>query len=95
MTGSEGGIDQRPVLRSIVKMRFDPVRQKHVLLLPERAVLLNESGAEILSLCDGTRTAEQVIDTLTAKYPDADLRPDVMEFLGAAATRGWIEWIPP
>jgi pyrroloquinoline quinone biosynthesis protein D len=95
MTGSEGGTAHRPVLRPIVKMRFDPIRQKHVLLVPERAVLLNETGAEILSLCDGSRTADQVIDSLTAKYPDADLRPDVMEFLGEAARRGWIEWTPP
>ena len=85
----------RPALRAKAKLRYDKVRQRFVLLLPEKAVLLNESGAEILQLCDGTRTTVALIDTLEQRYPGADLGPDVIEFLRAAVQRGWVEWIPP
>ena len=38
---------------------FDPVRQRPVLLYPEGAVLLNDTGAAILELVDGQRTVER------------------------------------
>ena len=85
----------RPVLRAKAKLRYDKVRQRFILLLPEKAVLLNESGAEILQLCDGTRTTGALIDTLRRSYPGADLGSDVVEFLRAAVERGWVDWILP
>jgi pyrroloquinoline quinone biosynthesis protein D len=89
---TEGG---KPRLLAKTRMRFDKVRQSYVLLLPERAVLLNTTAAETLELCDGTRTVAGVIETLQQKYPGADLKTDVVELLREADKRGWIEWIPP
>jgi hypothetical protein len=41
----------RPALRATAKLRYDKVRQRFILLLAEKAVLLNESGAEWSSSC--------------------------------------------
>ena len=36
------------------------MRQQHVLLYPEGAVLLNDTGAAILELCDGQRSVAEI-----------------------------------
>jgi pyrroloquinoline quinone biosynthesis protein D len=84
---------RKPRLLAKTRMRYDKVRQSYVLLLPERAVLLNATAAEVLELCDGTRTVAGVIEALQHKYPGADLHGDVVELLQEADKRGWIEWI--
>ena len=76
-------------------MRYDEVRKSFVLLLPERAVLLSDTAAEILQLCDGNRTAAGVVSMLQDKYHDPGIPGDVREFLSQAAHKGWIEWIAP
>jgi pyrroloquinoline quinone biosynthesis protein D len=92
--GRVTGIPQTSRIRLVPKalLRYDPVRSSHVLLLPERAVLLNATAAEILELCDGTRTADQVVEELLRRYPAPEVRADVLEFLEEAAKKGWITW---
>jgi coenzyme PQQ biosynthesis protein PqqD len=52
-----------------------------VLLLPERAVLLNETAAEILELCQD-RTVEEIVEALRVRYEAGpDLEEDVLGFL--------------
>ncbi len=95
MPEEDGSAGERPRLRAKARMRYDGIRGSFVLLLPERAVLLSETAAEILQLCDGSRTAAGVISVLQDKYHDAGIPGDVREFLEQAAHRGWIEWIAP
>jgi len=57
--------------------------------------MLSATAAEILQLCDGARTGAEVVETLQRRYPEAEVRPDVAEFLGEAVKRRWIEWISP
>ncbi len=95
MTEADWGHEGKPKLLAKTRMRYDKVRQSHVLLLPERAVLLNSTAAEILELCDGTRTVPDVIGTLESKYPGAELRADVVQLIRDAEKKGWIEWILP
>ncbi len=95
MTEVDWSPEGKPKLLAKTRMRYDKVRQSHVLLLPERAVLLNSTAAEILELCDGTRTVPDVIGTLERKYPGAELRADVAELIRDAEKKGWIEWILP
>jgi coenzyme PQQ biosynthesis protein PqqD len=76
----------RPALWRLARIQFDPVRGRSVLLYPEGAVLLNDSGAEILSLCDGVRTVDEIAAVLSAKY-DAGVREDVIEYLGGLTER--------
>jgi pyrroloquinoline quinone biosynthesis protein D len=61
-------------------MDYDPVRARHVLLYPEGAVLLNDTGAAILELCDGVHTVQQIITILNERY-NADVSADVTEYL--------------
>jgi pyrroloquinoline quinone biosynthesis protein D len=42
-----------------------------VLLMPERALRLNATGVRIVQLCDGSRTLEQILQTLAAEFPGA------------------------
>ncbi len=86
----------RPQLAGKARLRYDEVRKRFVLLLPERAVLLSDTAAEILQLCDGGRTAAELVDALERKYPGASLQRDVVEFLDEAVKKRWVEWtLPP
>ena len=69
-----------PRLWRLARLGFDEVRQRPVLLYPEGAVLLNETGAAILELCDGTRTVGEIARALGERY-GADVTTDVREYL--------------
>jgi pyrroloquinoline quinone biosynthesis protein D len=76
----------RPALWRLARLDFDPVRQRRVLLYPEGAILLNDTAAEILELCDGTRTIADIARELGARY-DADVTQDVADYLSQLADR--------
>lgn len=80
---------ERYYLAPGARIRPDPVRGGQVLLLPEKAVFLNETAAEILSLCTGQDLAG-ILAELNQRYPGEDLEADVREFLTEALGRGWI-----
>ena len=80
------GPDTVPRLWRLARLEYDPVRQKHVLLYPEGAVLLNDTGTAILELCNGTRTVDQIVTILTERY-HADVSADVNEYLSQMADR--------
>ena len=78
--------DSVPKLWRMTRLHFDPVRQRPVLLYPEGAVLLNDTGAAILELCNGSNTVEQIVSILTERY-QADVSSDVTEYLSLMAER--------
>ncbi len=60
-----------------------------LVVLPERGVKLNESGKEILSLCDGSRSAVAIAALLRDRHAEVDdIESDVHEFLGQMAKLG-------
>lgn len=75
-----------PVLWRLARLDFDPVRQQSVLLYPEGAVLLNETGATILALCDGQRSITAIAQILEERY-QCDVLADVTEYLSQLAER--------
>jgi len=75
-----------PVLWRLARLDFDSVRQRHVLLYPEGTVLLNETGAAILELCDGHRSMGEIAAILRERYRN-DVTADVTEFLSHLAER--------
>ncbi|MBK1789404.1 pyrroloquinoline quinone biosynthesis peptide chaperone PqqD [Prauserella cavernicola] len=79
-----------PRLATKAMLKHDRVRDVELLLLPERVVLLNKSGAAILGLCDGSRTVRQLVDQLERDFEATDLVNDVMMFLQDAHGRGWV-----
>jgi pyrroloquinoline quinone biosynthesis protein D len=78
--------DTIPRLWRLARLEFDAVRQRHVLLYPEGAVLLNDTGAAILELCNGARTIDEIVSILSARY-HADVTADVNEYLSQMADR--------
>ena len=44
-------------------MEWDPARKQHVLLAPEGVLVLNQTGATILGLCDGERTVVEIVES--------------------------------
>ena len=79
--------DARPALWRLARLSFDPVRNQRVLLYPEGAMLLNDTGAAILELCDGRRTLAQIAGELSARYGGSDVLPDVTDYLNVLETR--------
>jgi pyrroloquinoline quinone biosynthesis protein D len=80
----------RPRLVTGARLRYDDVREEHVLLIPEGVVRLNPSAAEVLELCDGERSLDDVVGALSARYEGADLRDDVVGLVDAMAQRGLV-----
>lgn len=75
-----------PRLWRLARLDFDRVRQRRVLLYPEGAMFINETGAAILELCDGTRTIADIASTLGQRY-HAEVGADVLEYLSGMAQR--------
>ena len=75
-----------PALWRLARLDFDAVRQRHVLLYPEGAVLLNDTGFAILNLCDGSRSIDEISRILSDQY-HCDVSADVLEYLSQLADR--------
>ncbi|MCH2114782.1 MAG: pyrroloquinoline quinone biosynthesis peptide chaperone PqqD [Pirellulales bacterium] len=81
----------QPVLARGVRYRWDEFRQQHQLLFPEGLLVLNTTGAAIVRLCHN-RSIEQIRNKLAQSFSDADLGPDIHEFLERLVERGLIQW---
>ena len=80
----------RPRLVTGARLRYDEVREEHLLLIPEGAVRLNPTAADVLELCDGRRSLDDIVAALSARYAGADVRDDVLELVGAMTQRGLV-----
>ena len=78
--------DSVPSLWRLARLDHDPVRGRPVLLYPEGAVLLNDTGKAILELVDGRRTVAEIAAVLGERY-NADVSADVAEYLSGLAAR--------
>ena len=80
----------RPRLVDGARLQYDDVREEHLLLIPEGAVRLNETAAQVLELCDGRRSLEDIAASLSTRYDGADVADDVRELLEALRERGLV-----
>jgi pyrroloquinoline quinone biosynthesis protein D len=80
----------RPCLRTGARLRYDEVREEHLLLIPEGVVRLNPTAAEVLGLCDGERSLDDIAAELSERYDGADVRDDVVELVDALAQKGLV-----
>jgi coenzyme PQQ biosynthesis protein PqqD len=78
--------DSVPSLWRLARIDFDGVRNRPVLLYPEGAVLLNDTGRAILELVDGHRSVRDIARILGERY-QADVTADVSEYLSHLAER--------
>ena len=72
------------------RLQWEEAQQKNVILYPEGMVELNESSAEILKLCNGTRTLADIVACLEDKFSTTGLNDDINGFLEIALENGWI-----
>ena len=73
----------RPCLPRHVRLRFDPVRGKYVVLAPERLLWPDAVSVAILKLCDGRRDLASIADRLAREYaaPRETVVTDLLEFV--------------
>jgi len=85
-----------PVMPRGVRMQFDRVRDRWVLLAPERTVALDEIGRAILGEIDGTRSFGEITRALSETYqaPGDEIAADSRAFLAALIDRRFIEIRP-
>lgn len=84
-----------PQLSSHVRLQKDQITHKMALLHPEGVLLLNETAAAILELCDGTHCLEAICQELNARYlgrsPD-EIAQDVQAYLWRLHQRHLLSW---
>jgi len=79
-------LDAVPRLWKVARVDYDPVRGRPVLLYPEGAVFLNDTGAAVLRLVDGRRTVAEIAAALAAEYQH-DVTTDVADYLDMLVRR--------
>jgi pyrroloquinoline quinone biosynthesis protein D len=80
----------RPRLATGARLQYDDVREEHLLLVPEGVVRLNPTAAAVLELCDGERSLDEIVGTLSARYEGSDLRDDVEGLVDGLTERGLV-----
>jgi pyrroloquinoline quinone biosynthesis protein D len=82
----------RPVLPRHAKLKFDEIRQRWVILAPERVLAPDEIAVEVLQLCDGVRNVTAMIDMLAEKYAAerGAISTDVIAMLQDLADKGFL-----
>lgn len=69
-----------------MRLQFDNVRQKWVVLVPERVLWPDEISVDILERCDGKQDIASIVSGLATEYGAdiSEVETDVLEFL-----QGW------
>lgn len=80
----------RPQLMPGARLHYDKVRERHVLLFPEGALALNQPAVDVLELCDGERSIDEIAQVLSERYSGADVREDVGRLVTSIAERGLV-----
>jgi coenzyme PQQ biosynthesis protein PqqD len=76
------------------RLRFDRHAQKHMVLYPERGLVLSDTAADVVALCVEPREVASIVETLSAKYEKSDpetIRRDVIELLQGLFDKGLVE----
>ena len=93
------GEDCRPRLQPFVRLQYDQTRSRWILQAPERVLVLDETGKEILEHCDGATSLNQIVARLAAEYdaPQDMIAHDVRAVLELLAGKGLLllEEVPP
>ena len=73
-----------------IELRADHASGSPLLIAAGGEVHLNAHARTILSLCDGTRSRQQVVMDAVLGAGGAMRASDVRDFLEAAVSRGWL-----
>lgn len=70
-----------PRLAPKVRVKWDHIRQKYLLLFPEGVLVLNQTAQEIIAMCNGHHNVIAIVRTLSDRYKSQDVDLDVREML--------------
>ncbi len=72
-----------PALPRHVRLQFDDLRQKWVVLSPERVLWPDDISVDILKRCDGSASIAMIAGALAKDYDasEDEVNTDVLEFL--------------
>ncbi|MEV0679964.1 pyrroloquinoline quinone biosynthesis peptide chaperone PqqD [Actinosynnema sp. NPDC050436] len=77
-------LDATPRLGKGVKTSYDQTRDSHVVLFPEGVLVLNETAAAVVGLCDGRTTITGIAARLAEDFDG--VRPEDVAALVARLT---------
>ena len=83
--------DQSITFSPLHRLQWEEAQHKYVILYPEGMVELNQSSAEILKCCNGSRNLAQIVNELEQKFVTTGLTNDITAFLEIALQNGWIK----
>jgi len=86
---------RRPALVPHAQVRPDEREARTLVVLPERAVALNESARELLDLCDGRKSADALALEIARRHPEAETAyADAHDFLAHMERAGVLACAP-
>ena len=79
-----------PVLRRGIRRKFDATRNAHVLLGPERVIVLDDIAAAITELVDGGNSVARIAGVWAERFAEdaALVETDVTEFVRNLVEKG-------
>lgn len=82
----------RPRLPRSIKLRYDATRARWVILAPERVFDPDETAVEVLKLCNGQTSVEDIASKLGGVYqaPPDEICDDILAMLQELADKGVI-----
>ena len=82
-----------PRLPRHVKLRFDPARDRWIVLAPERVLMPDEIALEILKRCDGATRVSAIVESLAESFEASaeEIGEDVAELLQDLADKGFVQ----
>ncbi len=85
--------ETRPVLPRHIKLRHDAGRGVWLLLAPERVFTPDQVAVEVLKLCDGARSVEDICGVLSGEFnaPVDVIRTDIIVMLQELADKGVVK----
>ncbi len=94
MTAMTSDSQWKPRLAPKARLKFDQLARQEMLLFPEAALLLNETAAAIVRLCDGKRPVGAIVAQVAQEFRNRDpaaVEAEVNAFLDRIRMRGLLE----
>ncbi len=88
-------LSDRPVINPLYLFRWEEQEKAFLLLYPEGIIKLNDSAGQILNLCGGEKTLEEILIELkqifsTEDIDSEDIDEDIYKFMEVAIAKGWV-----
>ena len=83
----------RPVMPPYIKLRHDAGRGRWIILAPERLFDPDDVAVEVLKLCDGQRSVDDIAGVLAKEYnaPKDEILSDIVVMLQDLADKGVVK----